>query len=39
MNSLVLVIFILIGLVLIYAAVKNQDPRDIFKQALTKGAR
>jgi hypothetical protein len=34
MNSLVLVLMLVVGAVLIYAAVKGEDPRNIIKKAL-----
>jgi hypothetical protein len=36
MSAITIVLFIIIGLVLIYAAVKNVDPRDLVKQAVSK---
>lgn len=36
-NSLVVVIIVLIGLVLVYAAIKGTDPREVIKQALRRG--
>lgn len=35
--ELAIILMIIVGLVLIYAAVKNQDPRTIIKRALGKG--
>jgi hypothetical protein len=35
MNSLVLVLMLVVGAVLVYAAIKGQDPRDIIKNALS----
>ena len=32
--SLVTVLMVILGLVLIYAAVKGRDPRDILKEAI-----
>lgn len=32
-----IVIILIVGLILIYAAVKGRDPRDIVKSALKKG--
>jgi hypothetical protein len=37
MSSLAVVIMVLVGAVLIYAAVKGEDPRDLVKRGLTKG--
>lgn len=36
-NSLVIVILAVVGAVLLYAAVKGEDPRDLIKNALGKG--
>jgi hypothetical protein len=33
-TSLMAVLLIIAGVVLVYAAVKGQDPRDMFKKAL-----
>lgn len=37
--SLMIVLIGIAALVLIYAAVKGKDPRDVIKQALSKGAK
>jgi hypothetical protein len=37
MNSLVIVLMIIVGAVLVYAAVKGGDPREIVKKALSNG--
>lgn len=37
MNSLTLVIMVIVGAVLIYAAVKGEDPRELVKRSLAKG--
>lgn len=37
MNALTVVLMVIAGLVLIYAAVKGLDPREVVKAALTKG--
>lgn len=37
MNSLTLILMLIVGAVLIYAAVTGGDPRDIIKRALTTG--
>jgi hypothetical protein len=37
MNSLALVLIVIAALVILYAAVKGEDPRDIVKRALTRG--
>lgn len=36
--SLVIILLLVTGMVLIYAAVKGQDPRELIKKALDKGA-
>lgn len=35
--SLLTVVILIIGMVLVYSAVKGVDPRVVFKQALRKG--
>jgi hypothetical protein len=35
MNSLTLVIMVIAGSVLVFAAIKGEDPRDLVKKALT----
>lgn len=37
MNSLTVVLLVMIGLVLLYAAVKGEDPRELAKRALNRG--
>lgn len=38
MNTLTVVLMITVGLVLVYAGVKGQDPREIIKTALHQGS-
>jgi Na+-transporting methylmalonyl-CoA/oxaloacetate decarboxylase beta subunit len=35
--ELAVIIMVLVGIILVYAAIKNQDPRTLVKQALGKG--
>lgn len=35
--SLTIVIILIVALVLIYSAVRGQDPRDVLKKAIRKG--
>jgi len=37
MNALALVLMVIVGLVLIYAAIKGTDPRELIKSAVRKG--
>lgn len=37
MNSMTIVLMLITGAVLVYCAVKGQDPRDLIKKALTGG--
>lgn len=39
MNSLAMVLIVIGGLVLIYSAVKGEDPREVVKRALAKGGK
>lgn len=35
--NLVVIILIAVGLILVYSAVKNKDPRNVVKEALKRG--
>lgn len=39
MSPLMYVILLIVGAVLIYSAVKGQDPRELIKSALGKGSK
>jgi hypothetical protein len=36
MNQLTIVLFVIVGLVLVYSAIKDKNPVDMIKQALSK---
>lgn len=35
--SLIVVVLMVSGMILVYSAVKNKDPRDVVKEALKRG--
>jgi hypothetical protein len=36
MNSMTIVLLVIAGLVLVYAAIKGEDPREVVKKALSR---
>lgn len=39
MNSLAVTLLVIVGAVLVYSAIKGEDPREVVKRALSKGGK